>query len=484
MTIQKLLTVAVRCGFWAGFLICGSPMMAQATFRTTTKGTEFTLERLGSKAEDVPGGRRFRGQAGATITFRGPLHLPASSAADLKLNRLIIRFRTSRAGGSLTGVELLSSLSNSVFYRHLGIEISGDYSTREVKTPPGLANVLDLQGLKIGSVGTTIRLSASFAAGFEGVADPGELVLLSVEAEFPTKIAITQGTTPRTGGATVPSHGTPSAPASPAPPTPAPGPAGKAQAAPGRTADILYALMPNNDLWWLRHDGMADGAFNLYSPPAQKVGNGWAVKHVFSAGSGVIYTVLPNNVLMWYRHMGIGDGSFNWSGGKGSQVGTGWGFKQVFAGGGGVIYAVSDSNELLWYLHTGYTDGSFAWASKDPKVVGNGWKFKQLFPGGGGVIYAINDQGELFWYRHDGRATGAYQWAAASGAKIGSGWNFKHAFSAGRGVIFAVNDKNEMLFYRHDGFEDGSPRWSPDSGKRVGVGWEVTDAFSGATLQP
>ena len=385
-------------------------MMAQATFRTTTKGTEFTLERLGSKAEDVPGGRRFRGQAGATITFRGPLHLPASSAADLKLNRLIIRFRTSRAGGSLTGVELLSSLSNSVFYRHLGIEISGDYSTREVKTPPGLANVLDLQGLKIGSVGTTIRLSASFAAGFEGVADPGELVLLSVEAEFPTKIAITQGTTPRTGGATVPSpellllrH--------------LPLRQLRRQDQPekrkGRRADrsILYALCPTTIYGGC---GTMDGRRRIRSLfAARSKGRKWlgGEAGLFGWQRRDLYGA-TEQVLMWYRHTGIGDGSFNWAGGKGSQVGTGWGFKQVFAGGGGVIYAVSDSNELLWYLHTGYTDGSFAWASKDPKVVGNGWKFKQLFPGGGGVIYAINDQGELFWYRHDGRATGDYRWGA------------------------------------------------------------------------
>jgi hypothetical protein len=475
--LQRLWVVAAHCGVWAGFLAGSLPVRAQAPFRTITRGTEFTLERLGGKAEDVPGGRRFRGQAGATITLRGPLHLSPSSAADKKLDRLIIRFRTGKAGGSLTGVELLAG--SDVLYRHLGIGISGDYSTREVATPPGSANVLDLQGRRVDN-GISIRLSVSFAGGFEGVADPGELVLFGVEADFPIKPAVSQGTIPRSSGATMPSHGTP---ATPPPPVAAPA-GGAAPVPPGRTAAVLYALMPNADLVWLRHEGMADGAFNLSVPPAQKVGNGWAVKHIFSAGGGVIYTVLPNNVLMWYRHTGIGDGSFSWAGGKGSEVGTGWGFKQLFAGGGGVIYAVSDSNQLLWYRHTGYADGTFAWASKDPKVVGTGWSFKQLFPGGGGVIYAINDQGDLFWYRHDGRADGAFQWAAASGTKIGSGWDFKIVFSAGRGVIFAVNDKNEMVSYRHDGFEDGSMRWGPDSGKRVGAGWNVTDAFSGATLQP
>lgn len=480
MILQKLWVVAVQCGVWAGFLSGSLPMMAQAPFRTITKGTEFKLERLGGKEEDVPGGRGFRGQAGATITLRGPLHLSPSSAADKKLDRLVVRFRTSRAGGSLTGVELLAG--SDVIYQHLGIEISGDYSTREVATPARLANVLTLPGIKVNySNGVTIRLSVSFAAGFEGAADPGELFLFGVEAGFPINPIITQGTVPRTGGAPLLIHGSPAAPASP---TPAPA-GGAAPVAPGRTAAVLYALMPNNDLVWLRHEGMADGAFNLSLPPAQKVGNGWTVKHVFSGGGGgVIYAVFPNNVLMWYRHTGIGDGSFTWAGGKGNQIGTGWGFKQVFAGGGGVIYAVSDDNQLLWYRHTGYTDGSFTWASNEPKVVGSGWKFKQIFPGGGGVIYAINDQGDLFWYRHDGRADGTFQWAAASGSKIASGWNFSHVFSAGRGVIFAVNDKNEMLAYRHDGFEDGSVRWSPDSGKRVGVGWNVSDAFSGATLQP
>lgn len=481
MMLQKFCAAAVQCGVWAGFLASSSPILAQAPFRTITKGTEFKLDRLGGKQEDVPGARGFRGEAGATITMRGPLHLPPSSAADKKLNRLIVRFRTSKAGGGLIGVELLAG--SDVIYKHLGIDLKGDYSTREVAAPPGSANVLTLSGLNVNySNGVTIRLSVGFAIGFEGgVADPGELFLLGVEADFPVKIAVTQGTIPRTGAPPVLILG---GRATPAPAAPAPA-GGAAPVAPGRTAAVLYALMPNNDLVWLRHEGMADGAFNLSLPPAQRVGNGWSVKHVFSGGGdGVIYAVFPNNVLMWYRHTGIGDGSFNWAGGKGSQVGTGWGFKQVFAGGGGVIYAISDDNQLLWYRHTGYTDGSFTWAFKDPKVVGTGWKFKQIFPGGGGVIYGINDQGDLFWYRHDGRADGSFQWAAASGSKIASHWNFDHVFSAGRGLIFAVNDKNEMLAYRHDGFEDGSVRWSPDSGKRVGVGWNVSDAFSGATLQP
>jgi hypothetical protein len=477
MTLQKLGVVAA-CGIWAGFLAGSSLTMAQSPIRTITNGREFALERLGGKAEDVPGGRRFRGQAGATITLRGPLHLSASSAADKKLDRLIIRFRTSRAGGSLTGVELLAG--SNVIYQHFGIDMSGDYSKREVVTPTGSANVLNLRGLTVGN-GVTIRLSASFAGGFEGVADPGELVLLGVEADFPIKPAISQGTIPRSGSAPVMSSGVP---ATPVPPSASP--SGGAVSAPqGRTAAVLYGLMPNNDLFWLRHEGMTDGAFDLSFPPAQKVGNGWVVKQVFSGGgAGIIYAVLTNNELMWYRHMGIGDGSFSWAGGKGSQVGTGWNFKQIFAGGNGVIYAVSDSNQLLWYRHTGYTDGSFTWANKDPKVVGSSWNFKQVFPGGGGIIYAVNDQGDLFWYRHDGRAAGTSEWATASGTKIGSGWNFKQAFSAGRGVIFVINDQNEILFYRHDGFEDGSARWAPESGKRVGVGWDVSAAFSGATLQP
>src|SRR5581483_4685048 len=205
MVIQNLCVLAAGCGILAGILASNSPMMAQAPFRTVTTGREFTLERLGGTAADVPGGRRFKGQAGATITLRGPLHLSPSSAADKKLERLIIRFGTSRAGGSLTGVELLAG--SDVIYQHLGIEISGDYSTREVATPPRLANVLKLPAVKVNYYnGVTIRLSVSFAAGFEGAADPGELVLFGVEAYFPTNPIITQGTIPRTGGATVLIH--------------------------------------------------------------------------------------------------------------------------------------------------------------------------------------------------------------------------------------------------------------------------------------
>jgi hypothetical protein len=73
--------------FFAGILT------AQAPFRTTTAGSEFKLEGLKGHADDVPGGRRFRARAFEEITVRAPIHMPASSAADHTLQRLIIRFR-------------------------------------------------------------------------------------------------------------------------------------------------------------------------------------------------------------------------------------------------------------------------------------------------------------------------------------------------------------------------------------------------------
>ena len=51
---------------------------------------------------------------------------------------------------------------------------------------------------------------------------------------------------------------------------------------------VIYAVAPNDDLNWYRHDGRGDGSFRWTDDAARKVGNGWNVKHVFSGGDGVI----------------------------------------------------------------------------------------------------------------------------------------------------------------------------------------------------
>jgi hypothetical protein len=91
MIIQRCRRIAPAV-FFAGVLT------AQAPFRTITAGSEFKLEGLNGHADDVPGGRRFRVGAFEEISVRAPIHMPASSAADHTLQRLIIRFRTSDQG--------------------------------------------------------------------------------------------------------------------------------------------------------------------------------------------------------------------------------------------------------------------------------------------------------------------------------------------------------------------------------------------------
>jgi len=47
---------------------------------------------------------------------------------------------------------------------------------------------------------------------------------------------------------------------------------------------------------------------------------------------GTIYAIAPDNDLMWYRHDGRNDGTFRWAFNEGKKVGVGWSFKQVFSG--------------------------------------------------------------------------------------------------------------------------------------------------------
>jgi hypothetical protein len=468
MIFTKFCRLAAQAVLFAAILANGSFLLAQAPFRVTTAGREFKLEGLKGRADDVPGGRRFRAGAFEEITVRGPIHLSPSSAADTKLVRLIIRFRTSDRGPALTSAELRDG--SQVLYRGADASLSGDYSKRETTTPPRSANVLNLGGLRVGS-DTFIRLTLGFGGGFDSAVNNGEFVLIGVEADFSLK--------PITGRRTIPSGGLSSATrTSPAGTVPV----GSTNPVPhGVPSGVIYAVMQNNDLNWYRHDGMADGSAN-WGTPSKKVGSGWNVKQIFEGGDGVIYAVMPNNDLMWYRHDGIADGSFKWTGGR--KVGSGWAFKQVFSGDAGVIYALDDQGQLLWYRHEGRADGSFKWTFPTGHVVATGWNFKRVFAGGGGVIYAINDDGDLFWFRHDGRNDGSAQWAAPSGQKVGSGWVFDQIFSAGGGVIYTINEQNDLMWYRHDGIGDGSARWADAAGKKVGSGWTVKQLFAGATLHP
>ena len=454
----------------------GPPLFAQSAVRVTIPGTAFTAE---GRPEDVAtdnvaGGRRFRGKGFAKVIVRGTLQLPAPSAADPRMQRLVVQFRTSPSGPSLRSVELRSG-SNTDF--HIETQLAGDFTTKDATQPQSQANAWAFNQVPIKVFAQSIvRLEVQFPGGFDSQINPGEFVLTSVLVDFPRKAvtlptpgtSVTTGTTVTTG---VGGRGRPTETSERATTIPA--------VVRGASNGVIYLLSSNNELVWYSHSGHTDGTFRWASPQGKTVGRGWDFKQVFSGGDGVIYAITPGGDLLWFRHDGRGDGSFTWAAPQGKVVGSGWNFKHVFEGGDGVIYVVTSNDELVWYRHDGRGDGSFRWAAPQGKTVGTGWNFKQLFAGDDGVIYALTSNNELLWYRHDGRDDGSFRWAASQGKTVGTGWNFKHLFYGGEGVIYAVTFNDELLWYRHDGRSDGSFKWAAPEGKKVGTGWVFKDVFSG-----
>lgn len=255
-------------------------------------------------------------------------------------------------------------------------------------------------------------------------------------------------------------------------------------------ASIIYAVNGDGQLLWYQHTGAEDGtdAWRTTLEPNGYLGTGWGFRHLFSGGGGVLYAVDRNGLLLWYLDRGYLDGVINWtnmpSGGKG-HIGEGWNMKHVFSAGNGIIYAVNPENQLLWYRHLGHTDGTDAWqTTPDPKgYIGEGWDMKHVFCGDDGVIYAVNQQDQLLWYRHLGQQTGTDLWETTPEPKgyIGEGWGMKHVFWGGNGVIYAVNENNQMLWYRHLGTADGTDSWltSPDPKGYIGEGWDMKHVFGG-----
>jgi len=445
-------------------LFAGSRLNAQFV-RATTPGSRFAPEGRNGKAEDVPGGRRFTAGAFQTLMLSGTLQMTSTGQSTFKMQRLVIHFRTSAQGPRLLSVEMPSG-SSTVF--RIETDLKGDYSARQTSQPKEVANMWDFGAVPVTvSAQSVIRLKVSYPGGFDSPVDPGDFVLMSVEADFPRDFAKKElDLNSGTRGLSV------------SPPKP---PAAKAPVSLPDSNGIIYAVTSNNDLMWYRHDGRYNGSFT-WASEGRKVGQGWDMKQIFAGGGGVIYAVTSGGDLLWYRHDGRGDGSFKWAADAGKKVGNGWNFKQVFSGGDGVIYGITPDGDLMWYRHDGYVDGSFRWAAQGDKKVGTGWNFEHMFAGDNGVIYAITAGGDLLWYRHDGRGDGSAVWAYPEGKKVGSGWMFKDVFSGGDGVIYALTASNDLMWYRHDGRSDGSFNWAFPVGKKVGNGWAVKDVFSGANL--
>jgi len=88
------------------------------------------------------------------------------------------------------------------------------------------------------------------------------------------------------------------------------------------------------------------------------VGSSWLqFKQVFSGGQGIIYAVKPDGQLLWYRHDGYATGDSKWSGPL--KVGSGWqNFRAIIPVGDGIILGVTDDGRMLWYKHKDYLTGT------------------------------------------------------------------------------------------------------------------------------
>ena len=99
----------------------------------------------------------------------------------------------------------------------------------------------------------------------------------------------------------------------------------------------------------------------------------------------LIYVIAPNLDLLWYQYLDHPDGTFRWAFDQGKKVGNQWAVKHVFAGDGGVIYTVNNNNDLMWYRHVGQQDGTFTWGFNEGKKVSVGWQARHIFHGGDGI---------------------------------------------------------------------------------------------------
>ena len=170
-----------------GLLLCtlslATPLLAQ-TVRVNIPGAAFAPEGRAKAAIDrVSGGLRVRGQAFALVTLRATLRMPSPAAADPKLRRLVIHFRTSPNGPSLRSVELRNGSNVEV---RLPTDLRGDYTVREVSTPKEAANAWDWGKSPITvSAQTVVRLEVQFPGGFDSAVNPGEFFLTTVAVDFP-----------------------------------------------------------------------------------------------------------------------------------------------------------------------------------------------------------------------------------------------------------------------------------------------------------
>ena len=163
-------------------LLAISSLSAQNLVRISTPGQRFNAPPNHGHPQDVPGGRQFRGGAFETLTLTANLAMPSQRPAIYKLHRLVIHFSTSPQGPSLRAVEIRNG-GNTDF--HIDTLLRGNYTARDVLKPKEAANMWDFGTIPVKVASNTIvRLQIVFPGGFEGLSNPGDFVLKSVDADF------------------------------------------------------------------------------------------------------------------------------------------------------------------------------------------------------------------------------------------------------------------------------------------------------------
>jgi hypothetical protein len=153
--------------------------------QVTMAGTAFTPEGRDVTIQDESGRRHFRGKPFAKVMLRATLVMPAATAAEFKMQRLAVHFRTSRGGPTLRAVELRNG-ANTAF--RLETQVGGDYTAREITTPETAANAWDWKNDPVRVSGQSVlRLEVQFPGGIDSQINPGEFVLTNVQVDYPRK---------------------------------------------------------------------------------------------------------------------------------------------------------------------------------------------------------------------------------------------------------------------------------------------------------
>jgi hypothetical protein len=181
---QRACNYIVSAALVVAVLFFHPALFAQLFINEKTPGSAFSVVGTKGTAADIGGGRQFRGVGFQQMKIQGSLRVPGSASGVSQthpLQQLAIHFRTSPSGPSLRSVELRNG-SHVEF--HIDTELRGDYTTRSTSTPADIANMWKWDSPITVDSHSVIVLEVQFPGGFDSQINPGEFVLISVDAQF------------------------------------------------------------------------------------------------------------------------------------------------------------------------------------------------------------------------------------------------------------------------------------------------------------